>query len=130
MRSGLGEPLRREARYASDITRSALDLAATNAGLRLANAETERRLDQVMKSYEEYFTGLDGGVAARPEAAEGAARIAAGEAAAVRTEQFTDELSHKQKPTAKEQDLLARGRGHLGNILRDSGPGRRGPARV
>ena len=33
-------------------------------------------------------------------------------------EQFTDELSHKQKPTAKEQDLLARGRGHLGNILR------------
>ena len=27
---------------ASDITRSALDLAATNASLRLANAETER----------------------------------------------------------------------------------------
>ena len=55
----LGRALPREARYASDITRSALDLAATNASLRLANAETERRLDQVMKSYEEYFTGLN-----------------------------------------------------------------------
>jgi hypothetical protein len=99
---GLGIGLQREQR--------------STARIAAERTEAERRLDQVMTSYEDYFTGFNEGVLfdrklppdlldsllAKPRAFY---------------EQLTRELAAKPNPSEKERSLLARGRCSLGCIL-------------
>ena len=79
-------------------------------------SEAERRLDQVMASYEDYFSGFNEDVLRGrklpPDLLESLL-------AKPRTfyERLTSELAEKPAPTAKERALLARGRSSLGRIL-------------
>jgi serine/threonine-protein kinase len=100
--AALGIGLQRERLYAARITAE--------------RTEAERRLDQLMTSYEEYFSGfteevLRGRKLPQPLLESLLAKPRAFYA------QLTTEVAAKLDPTAKERALLARGHSGLGRIL-------------
>jgi len=105
-KAGLGIGLQRERQNAARIGAE--------------RTEAERRLDQVMTSYEDYFSGFNEEVLRDrklpPELLE--SLLAKPRAF---YERLTNELAAKPNPTAKERALLARGRYSLGRMLRTLG---------
>jgi len=100
--AGLGVGLQRERQSAARIAAE--------------RSEAERRLDQVMSSYEEYFTGFNEEVLRdRKLPLELIESLLAKPRAFY--ERLTAELAAKRNPTEKEQALLASGRFSLGRIL-------------
>jgi serine/threonine-protein kinase len=99
---GLGVGLQRERLHAARV--------ATE------RSEAERRLDQVMTSYEEYFSGFNAQALRErnlpPELLEALLTKPRAFYAA-----FTAELAAKPRPTEQEEALLARGHSGLGRML-------------
>ena len=100
--AGLGIGLQRERQSATRIAAE--------------RTEAERRLDQVMTSYEEYFTGFNQEVLLGRKLPSD---LLESLLAKPRTfyERLTAELAAKSNPSGKERALLARGRYSLGRIL-------------
>jgi serine/threonine-protein kinase len=97
-------------------TRISRELAAAIRQTTEAEVDANRRLDETMKAIEEYYTGVSeealrgGGISKELR-----------ERLLERPRQFyarlTSELASRPRPSERELELLARGRGNLGRIL-------------
>jgi serine/threonine-protein kinase len=79
-------------------------------------SEAERRLDQVMTSYEDYFTGFNEKMLLQRKLPKELLESLLAKPRAF-YEQFTADLAAKPAPTVRERALLARGHDSLGRIL-------------
>jgi eukaryotic-like serine/threonine-protein kinase len=104
--AGLGIGLQRERQSATRIAAE--------------RTEAERRLDQVMTSYEDYFTGFNEDVLRDRKLPPDLLESLLAKPRAF-YERLTTELTGKPNPTERERALLGRGRHSLGRILHTLG---------